>query len=91
MDVLFHKPLFFQVLSFLDVEGIVRLRRVHSRFRGAVDADSSKAYHTAQPGTIYIDTPDEMEPCTVACFLRLGGTASRDEEIWMSPPYFSHY
>ena len=43
------------------------------------ESHSSKAYRTAQPGTIYFDTLDEMEPCTVACFLRLGGTPSYDD------------
>ena len=45
VDVLFHRPLFFQVLSFLDdVKSIVRLRRVHSWFRRAI-----RPRHTVQP------------------------------------------
>ena len=76
VDVLFHRPLFFQVLSFLDdVKSIVRLRRVHSWFRKAIDSNESEEYRTAQPGSKYIRRLDEMEPCTVACFLRLGGTS----------------
>ena len=74
VDVLFHRPLFFQVLSFLDdVKSIVRLRRVHSWFRGAIDSNESKEYRSAKPKLIYSRAMEKMEPCTVACFLRLGG------------------
>ena len=74
VDVLFHRPLFFQVVSFLDdVKSVVRLRSVHSWFRRAIDSNESKEYRTAKAKFASYDAMDRMEPCTVACFLRLGG------------------
>ena len=74
-QVLLYQPLLVEVLSFLDMQSLVTSRCVSNFFRGTVELMCRGQLVEDAPRQLSHGFLSNLEPCAVAAYLRMGGSA----------------